>query len=35
LTKDAGAATFDISHLPKGVWIVKSSSGWTGKVVKL
>jgi hypothetical protein len=33
--KDAGAATFDISHLPKGVWIVKCSSGWTGKVVKL
>jgi uncharacterized protein YjdB len=31
--KDAGAVTFDIRHLPKGVYIVKGSSGWTKKTV--
>jgi hypothetical protein len=33
--KDAGATAFDVRHLPKGVYIVKGSSGWTRKAVKL
>jgi hypothetical protein len=32
--KPAGEATFNLSHLPKGVYIVKGSSGWTEKIVK-
>ncbi|MDR1222621.1 MAG: Ig-like domain-containing protein [Tannerella sp.] len=32
--KDAGATAFDVRHLPKGVYIVKGSSGWTRKVAK-
>jgi hypothetical protein len=29
--KDAGAVTFDIRHLPGGVYIIKGSSGWVRK----
>jgi hypothetical protein len=32
--KAAGEATFDLNHLPKGVYIVRGGSGWTGKIVK-
>jgi hypothetical protein len=31
--KGAGAATFPIGHLPKGILIVKDSSGWAGKTM--
>jgi hypothetical protein len=32
-SKEAGHATFDLGGLPKGVLIVKGSSGWTKKIV--
>jgi hypothetical protein len=32
--KAAGEASFDIGSLPKGVLIVRGSSGWTRKVIK-
>jgi hypothetical protein len=31
--KDAGTATFDLSDLPAGVYIVTGSSGWNRKVI--
>jgi hypothetical protein len=31
--KAAGEATFNFSHMPKGVLIVRGSSGWTRKIV--
>ncbi|MDR1330558.1 MAG: T9SS type A sorting domain-containing protein [Tannerella sp.] len=32
--KTASPATFDLSGLPKGVFIIRGSSGWTEKVIK-
>jgi hypothetical protein len=32
--KPAGAAAFDLGGLPRGVLIVRGSSGWTGKIVR-
>jgi YD repeat-containing protein len=32
--KPAGEATFNLGHLPKGVYIVKGSSGWVRKIVR-
>jgi hypothetical protein len=32
--KASGEATFPLHHLPRGVLIVKGSSGWTKKIVK-
>jgi hypothetical protein len=34
MEKSAGEATFDIGNLPRGVLIVRGSSGWTRKIVK-
>ena len=31
--KDSGIATFDMSNLPQGIYIVRGSSGWAKKVV--
>jgi hypothetical protein len=31
--KDAGLATYRLNDLPRGVYVVKGGSGWTGKIV--
>ncbi|MDR3268470.1 MAG: leucine-rich repeat domain-containing protein [Tannerella sp.] len=32
--KSTGEATFPVSHLPNGVWIIRGNSGWVKKFVK-
>jgi hypothetical protein len=32
--KASGTATFNLGHLPKGVYIARGGSGWTTKIVK-
>jgi hypothetical protein len=32
--KDAGEANFDVGRLPKGVLIIRGSSGWVKKVIR-
>ena len=32
--KDSGTATYDISNLPQGVFIINGSSGWAKKIIK-
>jgi hypothetical protein len=32
--KAVGEARFNLSHLPKGVYIVRGGSGWTRKIVR-
>jgi hypothetical protein len=32
--KEAGPATFRLNDLPRGVYIVRGGSGWTGKILK-
>jgi hypothetical protein len=34
LSVGAGVTTFDLKHLPKGVYVVRGESGWMRKVVK-
>jgi hypothetical protein len=32
--KTSGQAVFQLHHLPKGVYIVRGSSGWTRKILR-